>query len=196
MRWFWIQLFQLQTNRQRENWSSVVKGCGIWVSTRGRGTYQEDKPPVFILADRGTGETYVHPAKAAGESTIRLLLSNRTQESMTVYTDGFRAYEPLNEDDAFDREYVVHGEGEYADEEVHVNTCESQRRWRDGGSRPIGEFPKTSSHPTSERYSFENVSVENPATKLSKQSSKLRYDPTNNRLPKSVGRKLSTCHIS
>jgi hypothetical protein len=60
------------------------------------------------------------------------------------------------------------------------------RRWRDGGSRPIGEFPKTSSHPTPERYSFENVSVENPATKLSKQSSKLRYDPTNNRLPKSV----------
>jgi len=103
------------------------------LSTRGRGTYQEDKPPVFILADRRTGETYIHPAKAADESTIRLLLSNRTQESVTVYTDGFRAYEPLDEDDAFEREYVVHGEGEYADGEVHVNTCESHaslaRRW-------------------------------------------------------------------
>jgi transposase-like protein len=87
---------------------------------------------VFILANRGSGETHIHPAKAAEESTIRLLLGNRQQESLTVYTDGFRAYEPLDEDDAFDRKYVVHGEGEYADSNVHVNTCESHAslvRW-------------------------------------------------------------------
>ncbi len=95
------------------------------LSTRGRGTYEQDKPPVFILADRGTGNRYVLPAKAADESTIRLLLADRTEESLTVYTDGFRAYEPLDEDDAFDREYVVHGDGEYANGDVHVNTCES-----------------------------------------------------------------------
>ena len=95
------------------------------LSTRGRGTYDKDKPPVFILADRGTGERYVIPAKTADESTIRLLLANRQQESLTVYTDGFRAYEPLEEDDAFTREYVVHGDGEYVDGDVHVNTCES-----------------------------------------------------------------------
>ncbi|GGN94958.1 hypothetical protein GCM10009030_21850 [Haloarcula pellucida] len=73
------------------------------------------------------------PAKAADESTIRLLLVDRQQESFTVYTDGFRAYEPLEEDDAFTREYVVHGDGEYADAEMHVNSCESHvsltRRW-------------------------------------------------------------------
>ena len=88
---------------------------------------------LFILADRGTGETYVNPAKAADESTIRLLLGNRQQESLTVYTDGFQAYEPLDSDNAFERQYVVHGEGEYADGDVHVNTCESHaslaRRW-------------------------------------------------------------------
>lgn len=78
---------------------------------------------MFILADRCTGETYVHPAKAAKESTILLLLGDRQQESVTVYADGFRAYEPLNEVDAFNRQYVVHGEGEYANG-VHVNTCE------------------------------------------------------------------------
>jgi transposase-like protein len=103
------------------------------LSTRGRGSYDGDKPPVFIIADRGTGQRYVIPAKAADESTIRLLLADRKEESLTVYTDGFRAYEPLDEDDAFDREYVVHGDGEYADDEVHVNTCESHasltRRW-------------------------------------------------------------------
>jgi len=97
----------------------------VGLSTRGRGTYDKDKPPVFILADRGTGERYVIPAKTADESTIRLLLANRQQESLTVYTDGFRAYEPLEEDDAFTREYVVHGDGEYVDGDVHVNTCES-----------------------------------------------------------------------
>jgi len=103
------------------------------LSTRGRGSYSGDKPPIFIIADRGTGQRYVIPAKAADESTIRLLLAERQQESIIVYTDGFRAYEPLEEDDAFDREYVVHGDGEYADDEVHVNTCESHasltRRW-------------------------------------------------------------------
>ena len=103
------------------------------LSTRGRGSYADDKPPVFIIADRGTGQRYVIPAKAADESTIRLLLADRKEESLTVYTDGFRAYEPLDADDAFDRKYVVHGDGEYADDEVHVDTCESHasltRRW-------------------------------------------------------------------
>jgi transposase len=65
--------------------------------------------------------------------TIRLLLEDRKEESLTVYTDGFRAYEPLDEDDAFDRQYVVHGDGECADGDAHVNTCESHaslaRRW-------------------------------------------------------------------
>lgn len=95
------------------------------LSTRGRGTYAEDKLPVFILADRGSSERYVIPAKAADESTIRLLLADHQQESITVYTDGFRAYEPLDEDETFNREYVVHGEDEYVDNDVHVNTCES-----------------------------------------------------------------------
>ena len=103
------------------------------LSTRGRGTYAEDKPPIFVLADRSSGERHVIPAKAATESRIRLLLADRRQESLTVYTDGFRAYEPLEEDDTFTREYVVHGDGEYVDGDVHVNTCESHaslaRRW-------------------------------------------------------------------
>jgi len=103
------------------------------LSTRGRETYAEDKLPVFVLGDRGSGERYVIPAKAATESRIRLLLADRQQESLTIYTDGFRAYEPLEEDDTFTREYVVHGDGEYVDGDVHVNTCESHaslaRRW-------------------------------------------------------------------
>ncbi|EMA43615.1 transposase [Halococcus saccharolyticus] len=48
----------------------------------------------------------------------------RQQESLTVYTDGFRAYDPLEKDAAFDRECVTHGDSEYIDGEVRVNTCE------------------------------------------------------------------------
>jgi len=73
------------------------------------------------------------PAKSADESPIRLLLTDRQQEPLTVYTDGFSAYDPLGEGDQFDRKYVVHGDGEYADDADHVNTCESHtslvRRW-------------------------------------------------------------------
>lgn len=58
--------------------------------------YTEDKLPVFILVDRGSGDRYVIPAKAADKSTIRLLLADRQQKSLTVFTDGFRAYEPLS----------------------------------------------------------------------------------------------------
>jgi len=91
----------------------------------GRGAYHEDKLPVFILVDRGTDDRCAMPAKTADESTIRLLLADRQQESLTVYTDGFRAYEPLDEEADFDLKYVVYGEGEYANGDVHVNTCES-----------------------------------------------------------------------
>ena len=56
------------------------------ISARGRGSYESDKPPVFILVDRSTDNEYVIPAKAADES---ILLEPHQQESLTVYTDGF-----------------------------------------------------------------------------------------------------------
>jgi transposase-like protein len=54
---------------------------------------------VFTLVDRGPDDRYIVPAKSADESTIRLLLANRQQELLTVYTDGFRVYDPLEEED-------------------------------------------------------------------------------------------------
>ena len=58
--------------RERDIWSR----SGAFF-TRGRETYY--KSPVFILVDRGTGKRYVIPAKAADESTIRLLLLTATR---------------------------------------------------------------------------------------------------------------------
>jgi len=53
-------------------------------------------------------------------NTVTNFQDDSQQESLTVYTYGFRAYESLKEDDAFTREYVVHGGGEYVDVDVHV----------------------------------------------------------------------------
>ena len=103
------------------------------LSKRGRETYGKDKPPVFTLVDCGTDQQYVIPAKSADESTVRLLLDNYEEESLTVYTEGFRAYDPLKDDEDYHREAVIHSEGECVDEDAHVNTCESHaslvRRW-------------------------------------------------------------------
>jgi transposase-like protein len=99
---------------------------------------------VFILADRGTGQRYVISAKATTESIIRPLLAELKYDSLTVYTDGFRAYEPLEAADAFDREYVVHGNGEYLMKRCISTLGRATRRWCDGGSRHIVESLKTS----------------------------------------------------
>ncbi|QGA83743.1 Transposase [Halomicrobium sp. LC1Hm] len=98
------------------------------LSTRRRGSYDGDKPPVFTLVDRGSDDRYVVPAKSADESTIRLLLADHDKESLTVYTDGFRACDPLEEGDAFTREYVVHGDGEYADSDIHATPARATCR--------------------------------------------------------------------
>jgi len=123
---FYVSAGKKGRERDRESRSRAL-------SKRGRGTYEGDKPPVFTLVDRGSGQRYVVPAKSADKATVRLLLDNHEKESLTVYTDGFRAYDPLDDDESFHRESVIHGDGEYVDGDTHVNTCESHaslaRRW-------------------------------------------------------------------
>lgn len=122
---------------------------------------------MFVLVDRGTGQRYVVPAKTADESTIRLLLAGSQQESLTVYTDGFRAYDPLEEDAAFDRECVIHGDGEYVNEKFTSLPARATGRCCARGSRPIGASQKTSSLSIFERFSsVERYSI-NPVEKRS-----------------------------
>jgi transposase-like protein len=114
--------------RQRDQ-PSRLRG----LSKRGLGSYDGDKPPVFVLVDRGSDQRYVIPSKSADESIVRLLLDNHEEESLTVYTDRFRAYDPLEKDETYQREAVIHREGEYVAGDAHVNTCDSHaalaRRW-------------------------------------------------------------------
>jgi transposase-like protein len=64
-------------------------------------------------------------AKSADKSTVRLFSGIAEKESLAVYTGGFRAYKPLENDETYQREAVIHGDSEYVDGDTHVNTCES-----------------------------------------------------------------------
>lgn len=83
-------------------------------------------------------------SKSADEPTVRHLLVVSEEESQSVYTDRFPTYDPLEEDDQFHREYVVHSNSEYADDEVHINTWRVTDRSSDRGSRPIEASQRTS----------------------------------------------------
>jgi transposase-like protein len=114
------------------------------LSTRGRGSYDGDKPRVFTLVDRGSDDRYVVPARSADEPTIRLLLAGHEQESLTVYTDGVRAYDPREDDDSFTREYVATAMvntlmARYTSTAARATVASATR-----GSRPTGESRKTS----------------------------------------------------
>jgi len=102
-------------------------------------------------------------------------LINRQQESLTIYTDGFRAYDPLEDDENYQRKAVIHGDGEYVDGDAQVNTC-ATRRWCDGGSRRTEASQKISSRHISELSNFAAESYVNLVERLSKKSSELFSD--------------------
>jgi len=93
-----------------------------------------------VTAGLNSDQRYVVAAKSGDESTMRPLFGDAEEESPTVCTDGFRAYDPLEDDENIQREAVIHGDGEYVDGDAHVNTAGATRRCCDGVSRHIGAF--------------------------------------------------------
>ena len=68
---------------------------------------------------------------------VRIELETFASTVATLRIDG-------EDDDEFDCEYVVSGDGEDADCEAHVNDCESHCRVSDAWLSPTEEPPKTS----------------------------------------------------
>jgi len=67
------------------------------------------------------------------------------QELLTVHTDGFRAYNPLEENNAFDREYIVYTMMENTPMETDTPVpVRATDRWRDSNSCSIETSPETS----------------------------------------------------
>ena len=66
---------------------------------------------------------------------------------------GFVRMIRFEKDDAFERESVVHGEGEYVDGKVTSTLARATGRCCARGSRPIEASQKTNSHSISGRFS-------------------------------------------
>jgi transposase len=91
---------------------------------RGRGTWSEDKPAVFVLVERGGPEDYVPSSDVEAETALKVI-GRRVSEGSSVYTDCFRAYLGLSEA-GYRHEAVNHSEGEWVRGEVHINGCENR----------------------------------------------------------------------
>lgn len=97
---------------------------------RGRGTAENDRPPVIGTVGRESGELRLEVVPDATEETIGSFLCEKTADDVILYTDGHRAYQVI---DDTEREHltVKHSDQEFARDvdgdgvnEVHDNTIE------------------------------------------------------------------------
>ena len=91
---------------------------------RGRGTWDQDKPAVFVLVERGGPEDYV-PSKDVEAETALKIIGRRVSGGSTIYTDCFRAYLGLGEA-GYRHEAVNHSAGEWVRGKAHTNGCENR----------------------------------------------------------------------
>lgn len=97
--------------------------------SRGRGTLEKEKPPIFGMIERG-GEVVIRMLDNVQRTTIEPLIKATIMLGSQVYTDEYAIYNALTEW-GYPHKTVCHGAGEYARDEdgdgfceVHVNTME------------------------------------------------------------------------
>jgi len=91
---------------------------------RGRGSWEYDKPAIFILVSREGGEDYVPSSNVEAETAIKIIDRHILKNSI-IYTDNFKSYLGLNEL-GYKHEYVNHSEKEWVKGECHINNCENR----------------------------------------------------------------------
>lgn len=101
---------------------------------RGRGTWDNDRPPVFGLVCRG-GEVRLFVLHNVQTETIRPIVRQLVQRGARVYTDSYCIYHFLSRE-GYRHQAVNHGAGMYALDldgdgrcEVHCNTVECTWSW-------------------------------------------------------------------
>ncbi len=97
--------------------------------SRGRGTAQKDKPPIFGMIERG-GKIIIKMLDNVQQATIKPIIKRSVKQGCLVYSDEYRIYNRL-EQWGYQHKQVCHSIGEYARDddgdgfcEVHVNTIE------------------------------------------------------------------------
>ena len=96
---------------------------------RGRGTLEQERPPVFGMMQRG-GQVVINLLANVKQKTIEPLIKDTIDPGTLVYTDEYSSYARLCAW-GYDHKSVNHGRGEYARDEdgdgfseVHVNMME------------------------------------------------------------------------
>ena len=99
---------------------------------RGRGTYANDRPPVFGTVGRETGQVRLRVVDNTKAITLLAHAHQFTQGEAIVNTDEYQSYKGIDRD----HDTVSHGAKEYARDddgdgfyEVHCNTVEGM--WTD-----------------------------------------------------------------
>ncbi len=88
----------------------------------GRGVWDTDKVPILGLVDR-QGHIYLIPCANVQTKTIRPFVERPVAQGAQVYTDEYSIY-AFPERPGYRRRSVNHSQGEYARDQVHVNTPE------------------------------------------------------------------------
>ena len=96
---------------------------------RGRGTLEQEKPPVLGMIQRG-GQVVLWLVENVQQLTIKPLIQQTIAAGSLIYTDEYAIYNRLV-DWGYEHKTVNHSQGEYARDddgdgfhEVHVNTLE------------------------------------------------------------------------
>lgn len=97
--------------------------------TRGRGTLEKEKPPIFGMIKRG-GEVVINMLENVRQKTIAPFIQSTIMPGTLIYTDEYDIYSRLPSW-GYKHKKVCHSNGEYARDEdgdgfyeVHVNTME------------------------------------------------------------------------
>ncbi len=91
---------------------------------RGRGTYDEDKPPVQTFTER-RGKSRFFVRKNLSKEDTKETLKTVSEGKIRVETDEYSIYEGLDELENVEHRFVNHSEG-YVKDGVHVNTAENR----------------------------------------------------------------------
>ena len=97
--------------------------------TRGRGTLEKEKPPIFGMIERG-GQVVIQMLANVRQATIEPIIKSTVLPCSLIYTDEYKIYDRLDQW-GYEHKSVNHGAGEFARDEdgdgfceVHVNTME------------------------------------------------------------------------
>jgi transposase-like protein len=97
---------------------------------RGRGTYENDRPPLFGITGRESGTVRMWQVDHCDKQSLQPLVEDCSEEGAEVHTDELNGYDGLDQRGRIHRR-VCHGQKEYARDEdgdgfcsVHCNTIE------------------------------------------------------------------------